>query len=164
MTPSTVHCDSYRIYRLLSGYKVGGQKSVLEIWVTPAELHNIRTLLNKWLDTADRLHILRLDLRMQVRCYDIANPRRLGRLYRFLCKQAIPLQYSVFLFNGDGRQLERCMQEAIKLIDEKQDDLRAYPLPKHGLTLRIGRPILPDGIYWGGLSAEWQCDTCSNMA
>jgi len=54
-------------------------------------------------------------------CYDISHPRRLARLYRYLLKHAVPLQYSVFLFNGDDRQLECCMQKAIELIDEKED-------------------------------------------
>lgn len=88
-------------------------------------------------------------------CYDITDPRRLGRLYRYLIKRAVPLQYSVFLFKGDDRQLERCIQDAIELIDEKQDDLRVYPLPGRGLKARIGRPTLPEGIQWSGLPAKW---------
>ncbi|MXS85647.1 CRISPR-associated endonuclease Cas2 [Nitrosomonas sp. HPC101] len=88
-------------------------------------------------------------------CYDISNPRRLGRLYRYLLKRAMPLQYSVFLFSGDDRQLECFMQDAIALIDEKQDDLRVYPLPGRGLKARIGRPALPEGIQWSGMPAEW---------
>lgn len=88
-------------------------------------------------------------------CYDISNPRRLGRLYRYLLKRAVPLQYSVFLFSGDDRQLDRCMEGAIELIDEKQDDLRVYPLPSRGLKARIGRPALPEGIQWSGMPTEW---------
>lgn len=88
-------------------------------------------------------------------CYDIADPRRLGRLHRFLKKCAVPIQYSVFLFVGDDRQLDRCMEAAAKLIDGKQDDLRAYPLPSRGLKARLGRPSLPEGIQWSGLPAPW---------
>ena len=88
-------------------------------------------------------------------CYDIANPRRLARLHRHLVKCAVPLQYSVFLFSGDTRQLERCMQGAVELIDEKEDDLRVYPLPGRGLKARIGRPALPEGIQWSGLPTAW---------
>ncbi len=88
-------------------------------------------------------------------CYDIANPRRLGRLHRYLKKCAVPMQYSVFLFTGDDRQLERCMADAVKLIDAKEDDLRAYALPSRGLKARIGRPALPEGIQWSGLPTAW---------
>jgi len=33
-------------------------------------------------------------------CYDITCPRRLGKIHRLLKQSALPLQYSVFLFNG----------------------------------------------------------------
>lgn len=88
-------------------------------------------------------------------CYDIANPRRLGRVHRYLKKRAVPLQYSVFLFVGDDRQLDQCMRDATRLIDEREDDLRAYPLPSRGLKARIGRPALPEGIQWSGLPPSW---------
>ncbi len=63
----------YRVCRYLTGYKVGGQKSVFEIWVTSAELRDICAHLNELMDEADRLHILRLDPRMKTRCYGNAN-------------------------------------------------------------------------------------------
>lgn len=88
-------------------------------------------------------------------CYDIADPKRLGRLFRYLKKCAMPLQYSVFLFTGDDRQLARCLEKAVRLIDEKQDDLRAYPLPKRGFKARLGKAALPEGIQWSGLPAAW---------
>lgn len=88
-------------------------------------------------------------------CYDISNPKRLGRLFRYLKKRAVPLQYSVFLFVGDSRQLDRCLAGAAQLIDNEEDDLRAYPLPSRGLKARIGKPALPEGIQWSGLPAPW---------
>lgn len=88
-------------------------------------------------------------------CYDIANPQRLGRVFRHLKKYAMPLQYSVFLFSGDDRQLDRCLAQAEKLIDPRADDLRAYPLPKRGLKARLGKPALPAGIQWSGLPVAW---------
>lgn len=88
-------------------------------------------------------------------CYDIANPRRLGRLHRFLRKRAVSLQYSVFLFVGDDRQLDRLMADAEQLIHAREDDLRAYPLPSRGLKARLGRPALAEGIQWSGMPAVW---------
>lgn len=88
-------------------------------------------------------------------CYDVSCPRRLGRVFRYLKKFAVPLQYSVFLFIGDERQLERCLAGLVKLVDEKHDDLRAYPLPARGIKARLGKPALPAGIQFGGLPVAW---------
>lgn len=88
-------------------------------------------------------------------CYDICDPKRLGRLHRFLKRCAVPLQYSVFLFTGDDRQLERLLEKAAAYIDPKADDLRAYPLPMRGFKARLGQPALPLGIQWSGLPSAW---------
>jgi len=65
-------CDPRRLHRVcryLTSYKVGGQKSVFEIWATDAELREIRGELDRlMLQDEDRLHILALDPRMMVRC------------------------------------------------------------------------------------------------
>lgn len=66
----------HRVCRYLTGYKVGGQKSVFEIWATDAELRKICSELERLLRAdQDRLHILALDPRMQPRC--------MGRAERF---------------------------------------------------------------------------------
>lgn len=58
-----------RVRRYLTGYKVGGQKSVFEVWATPAELRHIRSDLERLMEAGeDRLHILALDPRMKPRC------------------------------------------------------------------------------------------------
>lgn len=63
-----------QVYRYLLGYRVGGQKSVLEVMVTPAELRDMREALLEMIDAdEDRLHILALDPRMETRCLGIAN-------------------------------------------------------------------------------------------
>ena len=64
----------HKVCRYLTGYKVGGQKSVFEVWVTPAELEHIRADLNTLMDPVeDRLQILALDPRMTPRCFGRAN-------------------------------------------------------------------------------------------
>ncbi|HLA34216.1 MAG TPA: CRISPR-associated endonuclease Cas2 [Rhodocyclaceae bacterium] len=88
-------------------------------------------------------------------CYDISNPRRLARLHRYLKDWAVPIQYSVFLLVGDERKLERCLADAVLLIDGREDDLRAYPLPSRGLKARLGKPALPEGIQWSGMPTPW---------
>lgn len=72
-------CDPRRLHRVcryLTGYKVGGQKSVFEVWVTPAELQQIERHLEELMEPGeDRLHIVALDPRMQPWC--------LGQAQRF---------------------------------------------------------------------------------
>lgn len=54
------------MHRFLQGYKVGGQKSFFECWLSPAELREVRRKLAELLDSAvDRAHIFQLDPRMK---------------------------------------------------------------------------------------------------
>ena len=85
--------------------------------------------------------------------YDIANPRRLQRVHREMCKHATPLEYSVFLLVGDERAKDRCLAQMAELIHEGEDDVRCYPLPIRGFQGRVGRASLPAGIQWTGLPA-----------
>ena len=61
-------CDTKlrrRVHRFLMGYKIGGQKSFFECWLTAAELRLVRDMLSELLDlTEDRAHIFQLDPRM----------------------------------------------------------------------------------------------------
>jgi len=95
-------------------------------------------------------------MRDYIICYDVCNPRRLARIHRALTRQAVALQYSVFLFSGTPLQLQRCLDELESLMDKRSDDIRAYPLPQRGLRLRLGKPLLPAGIQWSGLPLAWQ--------
>ncbi len=86
--------------------------------------------------------------------YDIANPRRLGKVYRRMCAHATPLEYSVFLFIGTAHGKEKCLADISQLIDVKHDDIRCYPLPVRGFQSRLGRAGMPAGIQWTGLPAR----------
>lgn len=56
----------YRVHKYLLGYRVGGQKSFFECWLTPAELREVRRTLERLLEPAeDRAHIFQLDPRMK---------------------------------------------------------------------------------------------------
>jgi CRISPR-associated protein Cas2 len=64
-----------RVHRYLLGWKVGGQKSFYECWLTRAELATVTRELGELIDPAsDRVHIFQLDERMQPKCYGIARP------------------------------------------------------------------------------------------
>ncbi|MCX7675820.1 MAG: CRISPR-associated endonuclease Cas2 [Alteraurantiacibacter sp.] len=69
----------YRVHRFLLGYKVGGQKSFFECWLTPAELREVRAGLRARMNLAeDRAHIFQLDPRQRVRCLGQAQPPHAG--------------------------------------------------------------------------------------
>lgn len=56
----------YRVHKYLLGYRVGGQKSFFECWLTPTELREVRQTLDALLEpTQDRAHIFQLDPRMK---------------------------------------------------------------------------------------------------
>ncbi|MCX8023434.1 MAG: CRISPR-associated endonuclease Cas2 [Syntrophorhabdaceae bacterium] len=62
-------------------------------------------------------------------CYDIADERRLGRVYRYLKEKGIHIQYSVFHCRFTWQELQRVKADLKEIIDEKEDDIRIYPLP-----------------------------------
>ena len=66
----------YRVHKYLLGYKVGGQKSFYECWLTPAELREVRATLERLIDhSEDRVHIFQLDPRMKSQGLGLAvNP------------------------------------------------------------------------------------------
>lgn len=85
--------------------------------------------------------------------YDITDPRRLGRIFRAMKKLAMPIEYSIFLLDGNERDARLCIDAMAHLMDERTDDVRCYPLPERGYQTRIGKAVLPEGIHWTGLPA-----------
>ncbi|OIN92221.1 MAG: CRISPR-associated endonuclease Cas2 [Comamonadaceae bacterium CG1_02_60_18] len=83
--------------------------------------------------------------------YDIANPRRLGRVFRFLKKHGVPVQYSVFLVESNAAKMSELMVKIAKLIHPDADDVRAYKLPDNGWQISMGASILPEDVLPGGL-------------
>ena len=65
-------CEPHRLARVgryFKSYRVAGQKSVPETWITPTELRTILADLDQLLDTEiDRIQLIALDPRMQPRC------------------------------------------------------------------------------------------------
>lgn len=63
-----------RVHKYLSGWKVDGQKSFFECWMTPAECVRVMGELAGLIDPAeDRVHLFQLDPRMEPRCYGVAT-------------------------------------------------------------------------------------------
>lgn len=62
-------------------------------------------------------------------CYDIADKKRLTRVFKTVKGKGLHLQYSVFLCRLTWKQLQELKERLNKLIDSKYDDVRIYPLP-----------------------------------
>ncbi len=68
-----------RVHRYLQGFRVGGQKSFFECWLTPPELRSVRNTLNELIENeSDRVHILQIDPRMQPQCLGRASTKPLN--------------------------------------------------------------------------------------
>ena len=79
-------------------------------------------------------------------CYDIADPRRLGRLHRYLSKHAIPVQYSVFQARLTANQKTTLCEDIANLIDPRYDDVRIYHLPDKLEIVQFGINFFPEGV------------------
>ena len=78
--------------------------------------------------------------------YDITDPKRLARLHRFLVRQATPVQYSVFHFEGSAAQMGRLMADIEARIAPASDDVRGYQLPEHLSIDTLGRGGSPRDV------------------
>ncbi len=78
--------------------------------------------------------------------YDIADPRRLGRVHRLLKKTAMPIQHSVFLAWLNDRQLNDLVEQLCTHISPREDDVRLYHLPAVTELTMMGKQWLPDGV------------------
>lgn len=84
--------------------------------------------------------------RLSLVCYDIANPRRLLRVHRYLREAGLPVQYSVFAVRLTPKQLAVLLQGLRQRIEPREDDVRIYPLPEHGERINIGQQLFPADV------------------
>lgn len=70
--------------------------------------------------------------------YDIADPKRLGQVARYMCQHAYRVQYSVFVASLSNYQLEHLLFDLEEIIDPRWDDIRSYPLPSTGDVTLLG--------------------------
>lgn len=79
-------------------------------------------------------------------CYDIADPKRLGRVHRIVTNYALPIQYSVYYMNASADDVEALSRELREVIDPKKDDIRIYPLRQGEPAEVLGKQRLTEGI------------------
>lgn len=69
-------------------------------------------------------------------CYDIADPKRLAKLSRFLEKRAFRIQYSVFFAPKKSKEeIYQLAQQITEFIDSQKDDVRIYKIKDYGIIL-----------------------------
>lgn len=78
--------------------------------------------------------------------YDIADPRRLQRVHKFLKQCAVPIQYSVFITRISEAQLIRIKTGIVDRICDDEDDVRIYHVPDRTEVQLLGRSPLPEGM------------------
>ncbi|MDD4906625.1 MAG: CRISPR-associated endonuclease Cas2 [Methylobacter tundripaludum] len=79
-------------------------------------------------------------------CYDIADPKRLGRVHRCLKKRGLPVQYSVFTTEMKRIPLEKLLATINLLINQREDDVRCYILPDSLEFDVLGKQFFPEGV------------------
>lgn len=81
--------------------------------------------------------------------YDIVDKRDLARVFKLLKKNGVPVQYSVFYVCASATKMGNLIVQLAKLIDAKNDDIRAYRLPENGWQITLGAAILPEYLLIG---------------
>ena len=76
--------------------------------------------------------------------HDIRDKKRLQRVWRFLRKEGVRLQYSVYLLAGTRYQVEAIIDRLRRLIDESADDVRIYPLTENTRIWGLGTQFNDD--------------------
>ena len=81
--------------------------------------------------------------------YDISCPLRLGRVFRFLKKRGLHVQYSVFLVGLRAERVDHLQRELEALV-APDDDVRIYTLPAEPYWSTFGRNTAADGVVLHG--------------
>lgn len=79
-------------------------------------------------------------------CYDIADPKRLNRVARYLVRCAYRVQYSVFAAQLTKSELNAVLTDLDVIIHPKQDDIRCYRLPSQGPVALLGNQLFPRDV------------------
>jgi CRISPR-associated protein Cas2 len=91
--------------------------------------------------------------------YDIAAPKRLTRVQRFVKSVAAPAQYSLYVASETTQGILAIRDEIATRIDPREDDVRIYCLPKRSRIVHYGRGSLPEGLLLAEsspLDASWR--------
>ena len=79
--------------------------------------------------------------------YDIANPRRLAHVFKYLKKEGVPMQYSVFSVDASNAKMGALIAHLGTLIDRHEDDVRAYRLTDNCWRANLGTAMLSEELW-----------------
>ena len=96
--------------------------------------------------------------------YDIADPKRLGRIHRMIKRLAMPLQYSVFYTRMSERQRDKLANLLENKINPKEDDIRIYPLPNGYNVQYLGQNPFGEGLQLVRQNGHWQAAIDQELA
>jgi len=80
--------------------------------------------------------------------YDIKDDRRLNRVHRYLKGRGIHLQKSVFYCRLSQEEIKKVRQGILELIEEREDDVRIYPLVIDFEAIAMGQGEKVPGGVW----------------
>lgn len=80
---------------------------------------------------------------------------RLAQIFKLLKAHGIALQRSVFLVHMSSVDMAQLQAQIISLINLREDDVRAYRLPKSSYKVVFGRSLIPQGMLLGAGTDAW---------
>jgi len=88
-----------------------------------------------------------LALKEYIIAYDISNEKRLARVARYLTKESMRIQYSIFYLPSVTKErLQRVAEELSELINKEEDDLRIYTIKtkgyRAGIAVDLAHPFI----------------------
>ncbi|QKK01672.1 MAG: CRISPR-associated endonuclease Cas2 [Pseudomonadota bacterium] len=78
--------------------------------------------------------------------YDIADPRRLGRVARFMEKHGVRIQYSVFVVHEKTAFINDLCDRLAEIMNHREDDVRIYPIAATGKSVMMGSTSVPPDL------------------
>lgn len=80
-------------------------------------------------------------------CYDITHEKKLRQVFKTLSGIGIHLQYSVFFCKLTWQELTELKEKLKGIIDNKEGDIRIYPLPSDVKCTVLGKgDRIPEGV------------------
>jgi len=68
--------------------------------------------------------------------YDISDPKRLKKIAKLIEKDALRIQYSVYiLYEATKEEVTALLEQVCKIYDEKYDDIRVYKIKQRGIHM-----------------------------